>query len=297
MVIHVVAPTFREPELVPQFVEAWADLGRTDVRIRIVNGNPGDETSDWIRDYSGEIEVEEIKGAPELYWSGLTRLGLRRTLEEASDADLFVLTNIDVRIIGDPISSILEQFPDLNERQVTIPVVTQEGAVTSTGVEVVSWALSRNHHLWDGWRGEDLPDSETVSLTYLPTRFLCCSVEALGTAGFPNAESLPHYCADYEFTNRLRLAGYAPIAFSGARAELVEENTGFDTYLLDTSLWSRLRRLNDIKCAYNLRYRYRFVRLTYPLAAQVPGMISHFAKIFLEVLLGGRALQRWRSRS
>jgi GT2 family glycosyltransferase len=119
-------------------------------------------------------------------------------------------------------------------------------------------------------------------------------VRALREGHFPAEAQLPHYCADYEYTNRLRRAGYAPVLFTGSHAALVEENTGFDTFLASTSLWSRLARAWDIKCPYNLRYRYRFVRLVYPAAAVIPGLCSHFAKIFLEIAFGGRKLRRLR---
>jgi hypothetical protein len=113
------------------------------------------------------------------------------------------------------------------------------GKVTSSAVVVRSWALSLNRHLGEGQELGELPIDACLEATYLPTRFLLVPVKALREGHFPAEAQLPHYCADYEYTNRLRRAGYAPILFTGAHAALVEENTGFDTFLTKTSLWSR----------------------------------------------------------
>ncbi|MDF1859546.1 MAG: hypothetical protein P1U87_04990 [Verrucomicrobiales bacterium] len=294
MVTYVVVPTFRETELVSSFLESWENVTSADVQVYVVNGNPGDETSQLLSDWEGEMDVEEVCGNPDLFWTGLVDLGLRKVAEEADPADFFVLTNIDVRFEGDPLKTILDRFEDLSSRQVAIPVVAESGKVASAGVQVLSWPLSRNRHIWDGLEEEELPFGEIVEATYLPTRFLLCPVTALEKGIFPDPENLPHYCADYEYTNRLGRHGYQPTVYSGAIARLSEENTGFDTYLLSTTFWSRLRKANDIKCAYNFRYRFQFVRLTYPGWAFLPGLITHFAKIFLEIIFGGRSLQRWR---
>ncbi|MAS95544.1 MAG: hypothetical protein CMO55_20275 [Verrucomicrobiales bacterium] len=296
MIVHVVVPTFRETDLVSEFLNSWEKVDDRAIRVYVVNGNPGDETSDLIQSWSGKADVQEICGSPVLYWTGLVCLGLRKVAEEASSDDLFVLSNIDVRFDGDPIAALRKRFDSFDGKQVTVPVVGGGGKVLSAGVVVRSWALSRNRHLFDGIAEEELPKSESLGATYLPTRFLVCSVSALKKGLFPAEEALPHYTADYEYTNRLRLSGYEPVIYTGVRVRISEENTGFDTYLLKTSLWSRLKRINDIKCAYNFCFRYRFVRLTYPLKTQVPGMVTHFAKIFVEILFGGKQIDRFRSR-
>lgn len=297
MLIHVVAPTFRESALVGAFLQSWENTGRGDLRVHVVNGDPGDETSDLLAEWRGRVRVEEIEGSPAHYWAGLCRLGLERIAESAADGDLFVLTNIDVSFEGDPVGTILgaaDGATGLADKQVALPVRGSRGKLLSAGVEVLSWPLSRNRHLCDGLSPEKLPEQAWFDCTYLPTRFLLAPVRALREGHFPDAERLPHYCADYEYTNRLRRAGYRPQVFTGATVIVSEENTGFDTYRRPTHLWSRLKGIADIKCPYHLGYRWRFVRLAYPGWAQVPGMVTHFAKIFLEIVFGGKKLERWR---
>jgi len=292
MTVHVVVPTFRESALAGSFFSSWSSVEGADLRLYLVNGNPGDETSSVVETWRGELAVEELKGSPDLYWTGLVNLGLRRVLEAADPGDRFLLTNIDVRPSKESVRAVLAAVAGEERVQVAIPVVSRIGKVVSSGVQVKSWALSWNRHLGEGLDPGRLPESSLLDATYLPTRFLLCPVAALREGLFPDEERLPHYCADYEFTNRLRKHGFRTVLFTGTRACLSEENTGFDTFLKKTSLWSRLRRAGDIKCPYNLRYRYRFVRLAYPFPASIPGLFTHFTKILLEILLGGRILSR-----
>ena len=294
MTVHVVVPTFRESGLVGPFLQSWDGVCSADLRLHVVNGNPGDETSTRLAEWQGRHPVNEHRGHPDLFWTGLVALGLREVSRVAGEGDFFLLTNIDVRPVGDPIESILTKVPSPSQHQVAIPVTGGEGKMTSSAVVVRSWALSLNRHLGEGQELGELPLDACLEATYLPTRFLLVPVKALREGHFPDEGNLPHYCADYEYTNRLRRAGYAPVLFTGAHAALVEENTGFDTFLAKTSIWSRLAKAWDIKCPYNLRYRFRFVRLVYPAAAFLPGLCTHFAKIFLEIAFGGRKLRRLR---
>lgn len=293
MKVHVVAPTFREADLVARFLERWSACS-VGIRLVLVNGDPGDRTSAVVSDWGSRLDLVEIAGRPDLYWSGLCCLGLRAVAETAEEGDFFLLTNVDVRPEGDPLRDIFADVGGLERRQVAIPVVGGTGTIVSAGVSVRSWCLSLNRHIGEGMRAGELPPSVCIPATYLPTRFLLVPVKALRDGCFPDEARLPHYCADYEYSNRLRLRGYAPVVYTGAIASLSEENTGFDTFLRETTLLSRLRRVRDIKCPYHLGYRYRFVRLVYPWWSQIPGMASHFAKVVLEIALGGRALRRLR---
>lgn len=296
MKIHVVVPTFRESDLVPAFLNSWAGIVDHEIAIYLVNGNPGDASSEFVSSWSGRCRVREIQGSPDLFWTGLVCLGLRAVAETAQDDEAFVLTNIDVKFEGDPVSEMLRRAGGLGKRQLTLPVVGAGGKVLSTGVQVRSWALSLNRHLYDGIPQAELPVDALIEATYLPTRLVVIPVTALKEGLFPDEERLPHYCADYEYTNRLRSHGYLPCVVTGPVARIAEDNTGFDTYLLRTTFLSRLARIGDIKCAYNFRYRFHFVWLTYPGLAKVPGMLTHFAKIFLEIAFGGKQIDRLRSR-
>lgn len=292
--VHVVAPTFRESGLVPAFLEAWSRVEGAELRIWLVNANPGDETSELVAEWQQRLPVSEIPAHPDLFWSGLTAMGLREIAAVAEESDFVLITNVDVRPLPENLERVFAKVPDPNQVQVAIPVVGDSGTILSAGVRVRSWPLSLNVHLGEGLSPAEFSVEGVLPATYLPTRFLLLPATAVRRGHFPDAGQLPHYCADYEYTNRLRLAGFAPLVFGGTHAELSEKNTGFDTFLMPTRFRERVARIWNIKCPYNFRYRYRFVRLTYPAWAFLPGLITHFAKIFLEIGLGGRRLRHLR---
>lgn len=294
--VHVVAPTFRESGLIPAFLKAWSRVKGADLRIWLVNANPGDETSALVAEAERQenLPVREIAGHSDLFWSGLTAMGLREVAAVADESDFVLITNVDVRPLPENLERVFANVPDPNQVQVAIPVVGDSGTILSAGVRVRSWPLSLNVHLGEGVSAVEFSREGVLPATYLPTRFLLLPATAVRGGHYPDAERLPHYCADYEYTNRLRLAGFAPLVFGGTHAELSEKNTGFDTFLMPTRFRERLARIRDIKCPYNFRYRYRFVSLTYPAWAFLPGLVTHFAKIFLEIGLGGRRLRHFR---
>ena len=296
MKIHIVVPTFRESELAEQFLASWEAISEPEIEIVVVNGNPGDETSALLQSWSGKWPVLEVEGSPALFWTGLVCLGLETIAASIAEDDLFLIMNIDVLIEGDPIGSILSRLGSCENRQVTIPVSGSDGRILSAGVLVRSWLFSLNRHIFDGMNVGDLPGDEVIEATYLPTRFLLCPAAVLMEGHFPDVERLPHYCADYEYTNRLRKHGYVPVIYTGATASVSETNTGLDTFLQTTSLGARIKGLTDIKCPYNARFRFRFVRLVYPPATQAMGVMTHFAKILLEVIFGGKQLDHLRNR-
>jgi hypothetical protein len=74
--------------------------------------------------------------------------------------------------------------------------------------------------------------------------------------------------------------------------ENIEKNTGFKTFQQKTNFYQRISKIFDKKCTYNLKYRFWFVWLTYPRGTRLIGLITHFSKIFIEILVGGHRLKR-----
>ena len=188
MTVHVVVPTFRESGLVGPFLQSWDDVSSVDLRLHVINGNPGDETSTLLAEWQGRHPLTEHRGHPDLFWTGLVALGLREVSRVAGEGDFFLLTNIDVRPLGDPLESILTKVPSPSQHQVAIPVTVGEGKVTSSAVVVRSWALSLNRHLGEDQEIGELPFEACLEATYLPTRFLLVPVKALSEGHFPDEE-------------------------------------------------------------------------------------------------------------
>ncbi len=291
MKVFVVVPVFNEQKYLPRFIAAWEEVSYYSVTVIVANGNPGDETSDWIAQYDGRLRIDEVRGNSGLYWSGLVSLGLSK-VSRCSDGDaVVVLTNIDIYFQRDPLSVMLKKMRAGCKLQIAAMVQNQAGVLLSAGVVVKSWGLSQNEHLLAGEVAAKVPP-QFLAATYLPTRFLMFPAKAVREVGLPNQKHLPHYCADYEYSNRLRLYGYLPYVDTESLVENLEDNTGFKTFDQPTKLVERLNKCLEMKCTYNLIHRFWFVMLVYPGWTRVPGLLTHFVKIGVEIMIGGIRLRK-----
>jgi len=294
--VFVVVPVFKEFYYMENFIASWECVKGHVITLIVANGSPGDETSQLIENYNGPLSVNEIEGSASLFWAGLVSLGLKEICNRAQLPDYVVLTNVDITFVGDPLSPMLKEMESGQKRQLAAMVQTQGGQMLSAGVLVRSWACSRNHHLLPNVDRQQY-EATKLPVTYLPTRFLVFPAEVLVTVGIPDAKHLPHYCADYEYSNRLRIAGYQPFVYTGSLVDNKDLNTGFKTFEQNTSFWERLNKCFDMKCSYNLKHRFWFVMLAYPGWTKFPGVFSHFLKIALEVVFGGARLRKMRDRA
>lgn len=292
--IFIIVPTFKETSLVSDFLENWKKIHSANCEIIICNANPDDETSELILKTCSSYphRLREARGNPSLYWTGLVKLGLEMVANELRDEDLLMLTNIDVGFDEDPLPPLLKVIDSQKNTQAAAVAVGANGKVLSAGIQVKSWILSVNRHLFQGLEETAIPLNQLIPANYLPTRFLLFPSRALKEAGLPDAKHLPHYGADYEYTNRMRLAGYQPLIVTASRVRNVHLNTGFKTFEQKTTLRQRLRALFDIKSTLNLKYRFWFLWLTYPPLLRPFGLISTLLKIAIEVLLSGRRIFR-----
>lgn len=292
--LFVVVPTFKELSFVEGFFASWRQVSSVACTLVVCNANAVDETSAMIESLDSDYphSVVELAGHAGLYWSGLVELGLQYVVKSAAPCDLCLLTNIDVGFQNDPIRPLVEANNENPSSQLSALALNSKGRLLSAGIQVKSWCFSLNKHLFEGCRLDEIDRDSLVSATYLPTRFFAFPVRAIKVAGFPNSRRLPHYAADYEYTNRLRLAGFQPYVHTGTVVLNVEKNTGFKSFEKETAFGQRVRNLFNLKCTYHLPTRFWFVWLTYPPLSRLPGLISSMAKILVEVIIGGHRLGR-----
>ncbi len=294
--IFIVVPTFREPAKISDWLASFGSINLSGVTALLVNGNPGDTTSNLIRDAASHLPIHELKGDPTLFWAGLTNLGLRQALREGGDGDYVVLMNADIEFTRDMFSALMEKGRTTHNAQLAAVTISGQ-RVVSSGVKVISWFLTLNRHPLAGTLDTDLPSDTLIPVDYLPTRCTLIPLAAVRQAGLIAESALPHYGADYEYTNRLRKLGYQPFIFSGARVRLDGENTGNNVFWRRLSLGTRLRSLFSIKSTSNPIYRIRFILLAYPMYAWPSAMLLYTLRSVLEVLLGGAVIKSLLPRS
>lgn len=291
--LFVVVPTFRELNLVRSFLVSWKAVRSLPLTLIVCNARPGDESSAHIREISKTYphRIIEVEGHSDLYWSGLVELGLKRVLDISRADDLCLVTNIDITFQGDPVLPMLKANKANPKSQIAALAIGSGNRLLSSGVCVRSWALSINHHPFRGASPEAVPGGSLIDVTYLPTRFVLFPVLAVKEAGFPRTKRLPHYCADFEYTNRLRRYGFQSYITTDAVVMNDQSNTGFKTFENKTTFTDRWRNMFQLKCTYYLPSRFWFVWYTYPGLMKLPGLISGLTKVLLEILVGGHRLR------
>lgn len=287
--VFVVVPTFRERAHVERLLKCFYRVQDRAVHVAVVNGDPGDETSRLLEDWPDE-RVYEIAGAPSLYWSGLVNLGLRHVLSASGEKEFVLIMNADVAFHDDILECLVRKARIMPRCQLAA-VTIGDRLVVSSGVRVVSWALTINRHPLAGEAPENLPAGALIPVDFLPTRCTLIPFSAVEGAGLTAEDELPHYGADNEYTNRIRRRGYQPYIFTGARVNVDVKHTGTDVFQVALSLRQRVGSLFSIKSTANPVYRLRFVRLVYPRYAWPSAMALYVLRSLGEVLFGGTILK------
>jgi GT2 family glycosyltransferase len=285
----VVVPTFKEEHKVVQLLECFSRVRSDRIRIVIVNGNPGDETSRRLDGWRDKRALE-IRGNPDCFWSGLVNLGLRYVLQCSEEKEFVIIMNADVEFDHDVLEPLIAKARQTANCQLAA-VTIGEQRVLSSGVKVVSWSLTINRHPLAGSPPADLPADTLIPVDFLPTRCTLIPFEAVARAGLIAEVQLPHYGGDNEYTNRVRRLGYQPYIYTGACVRVDTANTGTDVFHRRVSLAKRIRSLFSIKSTANPLCRLRFVRLVYPWYAWPSAMLLYTMRSFVEVLFGGAAIR------
>lgn len=300
--IFLVAPTYKEPTHVGNFLSQLSRAPRNSVCVVIINANPGDASTVFIKEYKKLNPdancVIELKSHPTKFWSASVNIGVDYFLNSSKEGDFLALANIDSRFDFNNLT-ILQRKSEEHGRCITTAPAHSNGRISSTGVKMRSWLFYLSDHIY---RSEPVTALESLGereCDYSPTRLILIPREVVFIGGKVDEVRLPHYTADYEFTSRLRrLSRRTILLVPSAAIHYDSENTGNDPSVKTTTLIERLRKALDIKSTYNIRFRARFILLTFP-SYSIPGALSVcFMKTMLEISMGRkiglvRELQRY----
>jgi len=287
----VIIPTFRETAKVEGLLRCFQHVPEQSLRVYIINGNPGDETSALLTGSESDTRIIELPGNPTLFWSGLVNIGLRRLVTDVPQPDYVVIMNVDIDFDGNLFELISQNMAKVKRGQ--LGALCHNGSRTvSSGTCVRSWMLALTTHPFAGSCLIEVPSGILAPVDYLPTRCTVIPMEAILGGGLVAEHTLPHYAADNEYTLRLKRLGYLPYIATDIRITCDMTNTGNSIYHKTPSLWTRLKNTTSIRSAYNFKLRSRFICLTYPFYARPTALIVYGLKGIAEVLLGGLVIRR-----
>jgi GT2 family glycosyltransferase len=285
----VIVPTFKERPKVEKLLRSFDRVADPTIQLLIVNGNPGDETTAYLRQMRNPRAIE-IPGDPALFWSGLVNLGLEHVLKQENHPEFVIIMNVDVQFDTDILTPLIAKAR-ATPNAVLAAVTVAGRNIVSSGVKVESWWLMVNRHPLAGMRPEELPGDALVPVDFLPARCTLIPFAAAAKAGLIAEHALPHYGGDNEYTNRLRRLGFTPYIFTGSHVRLDASNTGHSVFHKPLSLRARVGCLFSIKANYNPLYRLKFVQLAYPWYSWPSAMFLCLLRSALEVVLGGETIK------
>lgn len=286
--VHIVAPTYQEPDHVERFLLAWQPFLLPGDELIIVNANPGDQSSKLIAAYAisenVDFNVIEIVGHPSEFWTGTINRGLDYVQIEHGGQDLLYVTNIDVCPINDIIKNCFKVAPKGERFQVSPVFLDETGRAMSSGFRIISYIFAVMEHPFRNNDISQIAASGSTRVDCCSTRGLLTTVAALKLAGVPDALSLPHYAADHEWSLRLKKRGFVPRICHVARAEVARNNSGLQEAKILT--WrQRVNLLLSLKSSYNVKYRVKFVLLSFPKYSWATAILSLVLRALVQVAL------------
>jgi hypothetical protein len=199
--LTIIVPVYNDVKNVTRFLAELKPYSE-DVHLLIANASTIPEVSAEILRYP-EFACD-ISVASNKYWSGTINAGLNYYLLNLPPSPRIAICNVDVRVEW---ASVLALLPSIERNNVVVPLVYSGSVCGSSGVRVRSWPLALTVHPFAGFQVDQVPFGRREKVDFAPTRCVVIPNSGIYRAG-PILESrLPHYAADYEYTNRLRRSG------------------------------------------------------------------------------------------
>jgi GT2 family glycosyltransferase len=291
--VYLVVPTFNEPEKVKCFLNSIEYVNFPNLEIVIINANPGDMTTTILKNYKSQslFSIVEVLGESNEYWSASINRGLKYVMGKLSEIDFIIIANIDIEFKSDIVTKLYKRALAKFPCQISALGISN-GFIISSGVKVKSWLLTLNKHILAGKPFVSIDNVDVIPVDYVPGRCFIFPAKYLKLVGLINEKDLPHYHADYEFSNRLSQGGC--FAFIDADIHIYADmnNTGLSVYDNKLNFFKRVKSLISIKNPSNPYYRYKMVLVMYPVFYVPSALILYMLRTCIEVFFGSSVFSR-----
>jgi len=194
--------------------------------------------------------VVRIKRSSDLWFTGALNEGLKWLKENAKNFEYFLTMNDDVKIF-DP--NFLQTL--INAQKKLGGVVCAMGVDLENKIQYSKITLNRWKFRFEaGDIHESLTEisKEAAKCEFLPTRATLFPAEILTKVGIMDEIHFPHYGSDYEYTHRVRMAGY-PLWICRETYVATESNDDMKSYVSGRKLYKSSPLRNFVKEFSNLR--------------------------------------------
>ncbi len=264
--ISVIIPVHNRIALTRKCLKSLMEQTYKQFVVIVVDDGSADGTSGTIEKEFGWVTVLRVDG--DLWWAGATNLGIQKTLETANVDDYVLTLNNDTVC---PPTYLLELVRCAEENPMSLIGSTSlndqnRTEIVEAGVRInyltAKYEALRSNTIYT----ELLKSGDPIqNVDALPGRGTLIPISVFKEVGIFDADQLPQYGADYEFSVRAKRNGYRLLVSHKAFLFSSVRTTGMNNQYAPLP-WRKLASsFFSIRSPYSIRYRWNFARLICPM--------------------------------
>ncbi len=240
--------------------------------IIVVNDGSKDGTVEMIEQEFPDVIV--LHGDGHLFWTAAINLGVKLALYLGAEY-ILTLNNDTVAspaMLEEMIKS-ARQNPNALFGALDIDILTRKPYY---GGEIFNWRSGSSKYLLDGLKKEEQTGLHEVSL--FPGRGLLIPKRVFENIGFFAEKELPHYLADYDFTQRARKYGHKIYCIYEAELYTYPAEGGDHKIRMKKTLKNYFNHLFNIRGGGNLRNFTVYTLRNCPPEDTIPALLSGYLR-------------------
>lgn len=308
MTFLVIIPVFNRWELTRRCLESLCRQDDQGFHVYLVDDGSTDGTADAaVLEFGSRLGLTVVAGSGDLWWGGGIRRGVGEALKSAGEGDYVVTVNNDV-VVPPQFFAIARRIASAHPMAMLGGISmdsTMPDRVAKTGWRMISWPLAWTQRVWWPATPEQLAaQPEVVDIDFLPGTATATPVSIVRSIGTINADLLPHYHGDSEYSYRVKRSGYPVLLCRDLRVlHDIDATEAVGSRMVRPRLTDLVKSFFSKRSGNSLRHKWNFARACCPAWAIVPFMISDTVKVLVRsvgfYLAGERVevLKKWTNRS
>lgn len=239
MAVYALMPVFNRLALTRQAIDSLRQQRGVDVRIVVIDDGSTDGTPDFL---ASQQDLIVLQGNGDLWWGGAMDLAMRHVHPLLAPGDYLLFVNNDTSFGPEFVASLVSASQ--SNGNAAVGCIVRDADDPSRVLTVGARANLDKFQIREIATDLDLtrlasPQAargEVLAVDFLPGRGTLFPGNVLDRVGYMRPRLLPHYRADYEFSDRVRRAGFALVVSLGS-ALLTHDAFGTEKKI--PSFWQR----------------------------------------------------------